>query len=189
MMTTERAPTKKSSERTCAGCGGKGAPSDMVRVVMGPDHVLAIDLAGGGFGRGAHVHPGCIEKACKGGFSRVFKQQISVKADELHAMLRDAADRRTIGLLTGARRAKHLAIGADDACSALEKGAFAVVASDAGAVARRSEVQQAVSEGRAVSFGNKQVLGALCGREEVALLGVTNVELAEQVKRCIEMSR
>jgi hypothetical protein len=30
----------------------------------------------------------------------------------------------------------------------------------------------------------------LCGREEVALLGVTNVELAEQVKRCIEqMSR
>jgi ribosomal protein L7Ae-like RNA K-turn-binding protein len=158
----------------------------MVRVVLGPDRALAFDLSGGGFGRGAHVHAHCLEKACKGGFARAFKTAVEADEPALRAQLKEAAERRIVGLLAGARRAKRLAIGADAAVEAIANGAFAVVASDAGSIARRREVELAVKEGRAIAFGDKRTLGALCGLEEVALLGVTDAPLAQQVKRCME---
>jgi hypothetical protein len=187
MMTTHAAP--KSSVRTCAGCKGKGAPDEMVRVVRGPEGQIAIDLAGGAFGRGAHVHPGCIGKACKGGFARAFKAHVKVDEGQLRTQLRESAMRRLVGLILGARRAKHLAIGAEAALQALEKGAFAVVASDAGSIVRRHEVERAVREGRAVSFGDKRVLGALVSLDEVALLAISNAAIGEQIRRCTEWMR
>lgn len=189
MMSEERAPsTAKTSERTCAGCGGKGLPEDMVRVLKGPEGEIAVDLAGGGFGRGAHVHPGCLEKACKGGFARAFKAKVEVDLDALKAQLADAIERRVAGLLLGARRAGHVAIGNDAACEALRSGAFAVVACDAGGVAQKHEVVQAVTEGRAISFGSKATLGALMGHTEVAIVAVMHAPLGREMKKCIEMA-
>ena len=58
--------------RTCVGCGerveiprSESPSSVLVRLVLGPGGEVAVDAAGGGFGRGAHVHPrpGCVEKA------------------------------------------------------------------------------------------------------------------------------
>jgi predicted RNA-binding protein YlxR (DUF448 family) len=193
-MNTERAPsTAKNPERTCAGCGGKGLPEDMVRFVLAPSsNAVAVDIAGGGFGRGAHVHPGCVEKACKGGFSRAFKTNATADVAELRAQIKDAIQRRVAGLLLGARRAGHVAIGNDAACEALREGAFAVVACDAGGVAQKHEVTQAVTEGRAISFGDKITLGALMGaapdRPEVALVAVTHLPLGREMKKCIELA-
>lgn len=192
-MMTERAPsTAKTSERTCAGCGGKGLPEDMVRVVKGPEGEIAVDLAGGGFGRGAHVHPGCLEKACKGGFARTFKAKVEVDLETLRSQITEGVERRVAGLLLGARRAGHVAIGNDAACEAIRAGAFAVVACDAGGVAQKIEVAQAVSEGRAISFGSKTILGALMGRSvdgrgEVAIVAVTHAPLGREMKKCIEL--
>lgn len=201
MMTEERAPrpgggsTPKTSERTCAGCGGKGLPEDMVRVVKGPAGTdeLAIDLAGGGFGRGAHVHPGCLEKACKGGFARAFKSKVEADPVALRTQLVQAIERRIAGLLLGARRAGHVAIGSDAACEAIRAGAFAVVANDAAGVAQKQEVVLAVTEGRAISFGDKATLGALmghgvAGRSEVALVAVTHAPLGREMKKCMELA-
>jgi predicted RNA-binding protein YlxR (DUF448 family) len=186
IMATER--TTKISERTCAGCGAKGLPEDMVRVVKGPEGEIAVDLAGGGFGRGAHAHPGCLEKACKGGFARAFKSAVNADPIALKAQIHEAIQRRMAGLLLGARRAGHVAIGNDAACQALREGAFAVVACDAGGVARKTEVTEAVTEGRAISFGDKATLGSLMGHPEVALLAVTHAPLAREMKKCIELA-
>jgi predicted RNA-binding protein YlxR (DUF448 family) len=193
MMTERPASTAKTSERTCAGCGGKGLPEDMVRVVKGPSNEIAIDLAGGGFGRGAHVHPRCLDKACAGGFAKAFKSKVEADPAALRTQIAEAIERRMAGLLLGARRAGHVAIGNDAACEALRAGAFAVVACDAGGVARKDEVTQAISEGRAISFGDKTTLATLMGRSadgsgEVALLAVTHAPLAREMKKCIEMA-
>jgi len=190
MMTTETRP--KVRERTCAGCGGQGLPEDMVRVVRGPDGEIVADVSGGGFGRGAHVHPGCIDKACEGGFARAFKSKVTVDPAALRQQIRDAVERRITGLLVGARRAGHVAIGNDAACEALDQGAFAVVACDAGGVARKDEVIRAVSEGRAISFGDKVTLGSLMGahsgKTEVALVAVKHLPLGREMKKCLDLA-
>jgi predicted RNA-binding protein YlxR (DUF448 family) len=182
MMSTTN-PNPKKSIRTCAGCSGHEAPEGMVRVVRGPDGELGVDLAGGAFGRGAHVHPACIESAFKGGFARTFKAQVKSSSEELSALVRDACDRRLAGLLLGARRAGHVIVGADAACKAIDAGAFALVAVDAGTIARR--VTTAVSEGRAVAWGTKALLGELFGEAEVAIAAVTHPSLASTIQRCV----
>lgn len=181
-MMTEQ-PTPKKSVRTCAGCQGHDAPEGMVRVVLGPGGALGVDLAGGAFGRGAHVHPACIGRACKGGFARVFKTKVVASEQELATMVRDACDRRVAGLLLGARRAGHVTCGADAASQAIDAGALALVAVDAGNVARRAE--RAVREGRAVAWGTKSFLGELFGESEVALAAVTHTSLAHEIMRCV----
>lgn len=169
--------------RTCAGCSGRGAPEEMVRVVRGPDGTLGVDLAGGTFGRGAHVHPACIERACGGGFAKAFKAQVHVAGAELKTLVQGACDRRLAGLLLGARRAGHVTVGADAASAAIDRGALALVAVDAGTVARRAA--RAVSEGRAVAWGSKAFLGQLFGEAEVALAAVTHPSLAPVILQCV----
>lgn len=177
--------------RTCAGCGEHVDALELVRVVMGPraedgQTMLAIDLAGGGFGRGAHVHaqPNCLQKACRGGFSRAFKKQVHADFNELAAQLIEATDRRIAGLLQGAFRAKFLAVGADAASAALAGGATClVVASDAGTIVERGIFAEAVRTGQAVAWKTKAALGALFGRDEVAVCAIAHEKMAEEVKR------
>lgn len=180
MMTS---PTSKKRTRTCAGCSATGAPEDMIRVVRGPDAELGVDLGGGTFGRGAHVHPACIERACAGGFARAFKARVEVTAAQLRATIQHACDRRLAGLLLGGRRAGHVIVGADAASEAIDRGALALVAVDAGTVARRAA--RAVSEGRAVAWGSKAFLGELFGESEVALAAVTHRSLGPVISRCV----
>lgn len=182
--------------RTCAGCGEHDESIELVRVVMGPRSpegktLLAIDLAGGGFGRGAHVHaqPNCLQKACRGGFSKVFKKQVEAVFEELAAQMIDSADRRICGLLQGAYRARLLAVGADAAAEALSAGApCVVVASDAGTVIERGPFANAVRGGDAIAWKTKTALGALFGRDEVAVCAIAHEKMAEEVKRARRVS-
>jgi predicted RNA-binding protein YlxR (DUF448 family) len=184
---THTKPTERAgARRTCVGCGQTDAPESLVRVVLGPQGEVAVDLAGGAFGRGAHVHAAvpCLEKACKAGLSRSFKCRVEASADDLAAEIARAAERRIEGLLVGARRAGHLAVGADRATEALDAGAsLAVVAADAGSIARKEPFARAVAQGHAVVFRDKAQLGALLAQGEVAVLAVMHEGIAEQIRR------
>jgi predicted RNA-binding protein YlxR (DUF448 family)/ribosomal protein L7Ae-like RNA K-turn-binding protein len=169
--------------RTCVGCGLREDAAAMVRLVVAEDEV-AFDLAGGSFGRGAHVHarPDCLAKAPRG-LARAFKREVRLDAVELAGRLTLACERRMTGLLLAARRAGSLAIGADAARSALRRGApLVVVAVDAGTIAQSSEVSRAVTDGCAVAWKTKTELGTLLGEEAVAICAVTDPGIASELK-------
>jgi predicted RNA-binding protein YlxR (DUF448 family) len=174
---------KTAPERTCVGCSLRDAASAMVRLVVAEDEVV-FDLAGGAFGRGAHLHPRpeCIEKAPRG-LARTLKRDPKVHARELAARLSAACDRRMSGLMMAARRTNGLAVGADASLEAIRRGApLVVVAVDAGKIAQTLEVQGAVAEGRAIAWKAKNELGALLGEEAVAICAVRHAGIASELK-------
>ena len=176
-------------ERTCVGCGKRAAPEAMVRLVLGPAGEIAVDAAGGSFGRGAHVHPSvdCVEKAAKGGLSRAFKKQVVTDAKSLGAAIREAYERRAAGLVLGARRAGHLEIGADAAAQAYAQGApLVVLAADAGTVTKRFEA--AVAAGRAACFGTKSALGEMFGSGETAVFAVRHPGVAAALSQVLSVA-
>lgn len=155
-----------------------------MRVVV-LDGELAVDLAGGSFGRGAHVHPSpdCLSKAASGGFARAFKARVRAGAAELAAQIVAAEDRRMAGLLLAARRAKKVALGADAARAALaaQDDAWIVVATDAGTIASQPFVAKAVADGRGIAWGTKERLGALLGGGEVAVAVVVDPRIGREM--------
>jgi predicted RNA-binding protein YlxR (DUF448 family) len=171
-------------QRTCAGCGKADERDNLVRLVVDPQGEIAVDLAGGAFGRGAHLHPSaaCIEKAARKGLARAF-EGVRCEPAALGSLLVDAAERRLQGLLSSAIRSGAAVIGFEAVDTALgrdELGAT-VVAHDAGSCAQARSIQQAVAQGRAVSWGSKAALGALVRRDEVAVLGIRNAKIAAAV--------
>jgi predicted RNA-binding protein YlxR (DUF448 family) len=168
--------------RTCVGCASRDDADAMVRLVVAGDEV-AFDLAGGSFGRGAHVHacPACLEKAPRG-LARAFKRDLRVDAASLGRLLLEACDRRMAGLLLAARRTGALALGADAALDALARGApLGIVASDAGSLASAHEVQRAVREGRAFSWSTKSGLGGLFGDRDVSVCAIRHDGIAREL--------
>jgi predicted RNA-binding protein YlxR (DUF448 family) len=205
VMTTndESAKTapKKRSERTCAGCGKHASADELVRVVHDPGSgEVAVDLAGSGFGRGAHLHPTpeCVAKALKGGLARVFKSKVVADAQAIGLDLVKAADRRIDGLLTGARRAGQLAVGSDVVAQALkeERAELVVVARDAAAATKLPDVERAIAAGKAIAFADKQRLAALMARPggpsgagaEVAVVAVLHPGVAAAIAQTFGMS-
>jgi predicted RNA-binding protein YlxR (DUF448 family) len=189
METQERA-TGKKPVRTCAGCQRRATEDELiVRVVLGPKsedgkRAVAVDLAASAFGRGAHVHarPECIKKACSAGLARAFKCAIVASPAEVARQVVLGCDRRLEGLLVGARRAGLLAFG-EEAREAAAVAPLLIVASDAGSVARKSPLVDAIAHGRAVAWRNKAGLGALFARDEVALVAIRHEGVAAQAQR------
>jgi predicted RNA-binding protein YlxR (DUF448 family) len=186
MMTPSPQPSKH--ERTCVGCAKKGAPEAMVRLVAGVNGEVAVDAAGGAFGRGAHVHPfgDCIERACRGGLSRAFKRDIKQDPKALRASIREAYLRRAVGMLMGARRAGHLVLGADAVRDA-KNASLVLLAADAGTIAARFERE--IASGRAVAFGTKAELGELFGTGETAVLAVCHQGVARALLDVLSIAR
>jgi predicted RNA-binding protein YlxR (DUF448 family)/ribosomal protein L7Ae-like RNA K-turn-binding protein len=182
----ERSETgKPASRRQCAGCAKRDLADDLVRVVLGPEGTLAVDLADSRFGRGAHVHASveCVQKALRGGFAKVFKTKVEGTVESLGEQIVIAADRRIEGLLAGARRGKLVLAGADTVREAYREGnaALIIVACDAAAATKHPEVQEAVAEGKAIAWSNKQRLGAIFGRDETAVCAVLHEGVAKAI--------
>jgi predicted RNA-binding protein YlxR (DUF448 family) len=174
---------RKAPERTCVGCGLRDDAQAMVRLVVADDEV-GFDLAGGAFGRGAHVHARseCLVKAPRG-LSRSFKREVRVSPAALAERLSAACDRRMAGLVLAARRTGALVAGADAALDALRRGApLAIVSVDAGVIAGSNEVQRAVAEGRAIAWKTKDELGRLIGEEAVAICAVRHAGIAGELR-------
>lgn len=184
--------------RTCVGCGKADDASALVRLVLGPRSPdgtapIGVDFAGKTQGgRGAHVHAQseCLSRAAKTGLARSFKTKVACTADDLVRQIVEGSDRRIAGLLGGAWRARILAVGADAATAALDKGApLAVVATDAGGIIERGAIGRAIAEGRAVAWKDKQALGALFGgRDEVAVCAVLNDSIATEIASARRMA-
>lgn len=176
---------KAPSRRLCAGCGKRDLADNLVRVVLGPEGEVAVDLAGGRFGRGAHVHAttDCVAKAAKGGLSKAFKARVEAKAEDIGAQIAAGAARRIEGLLAGARRGKLAIAGGDVVREALRDGTAkkVIVATDAAAAVKVTEIEEAIRLGNAIAFGNKAKLGAIFGRDEVAVIAVLDVGVAEAI--------
>ena len=173
-----------ASTRTCVGCGLRDEALSTLRLAVAGGQVV-FDLAGGSFGRGAHLHanPSCIAKAPRA-LARAFRREgLSVTAAELGERLVIACDRRMAGLLLAARRTGAVAIGGNAATDAIgRRGAFAIVALDAGRVASSIEVDRAIREGRAIAWKTKCELGALLGEEVVAICAVCHTSIAAELK-------
>ncbi|WP_437996227.1 DUF448 domain-containing protein [Sorangium sp. So ce185] len=100
----EREPFEKGRVRTCVGCGERVGVEDargarpLVRLILGPGGVIAVDPGDGGFGRGAHVHPqrDCLAAAVARGLARAAKGRV-------HAIMGTAGPGGTGG--TGDERA------------------------------------------------------------------------------------
>lgn len=210
----ERAP-RATRERTCIGCGEHAPPEELVRLVLGPSGEVAVDAAGGGFGRGAHVHPraACLAQAASRGLMRATKGKaanvsLAVKeagevattepsplsVDALVEAIRAAMGRRIVGLLSTAVRVQKVRIGSDAVTSAWRFGdaALVVVATDAAAAGELSAVREAVSAGAAVAWGDKQSLAAALLRratpEGVAVAAITDPGIAAAVRDAVEKS-
>ncbi len=204
-MTERHEPStaKRVPLRACAGCAKRAPAEELVRVVLDPGTgEIAVDLAGSGFGRGAHFHPtpDCLAKALKSGLSRVFKCKVVGDAAAIAADIVKAADRRIEGLLVGARRAGQLALGSDPVVEALKEGraSLVIVARDAAAASKLSEVQRAVAEGKAIAWSDKKHLGLITGRSirsegggeagTVAVVAVLHSGVAAAVARTYRLS-
>jgi predicted RNA-binding protein YlxR (DUF448 family) len=179
-------PGSAGNRRMCAGCAKRDFEDDLVRVVLDPaDGSLAIDLADSRFGRGAHMHASkeCAQKALRGGFAKVFKCKVEGTVESLAEQILAAADRRIEGLLAGARRGKLAISGSDVVRAAYREGtaAIVVVASDAAAAAKLPEIQDAVAQGKAIGWSNKQRLGSIFGRDEVAVCAVLHEGVAKAI--------
>lgn len=188
----ETASERKRSERTCAGCGKHAAPETLVRLVLGPQDEVAVDFGRSSFGRGAHVHASapCVTKASRGGLAKSFKTKVASSPEAIGRQIVEGADRRIEGLLGGAKRGKLVAVGADAVREALREGkaALVVVAADAAAAAVLPEVQRAVASGKAIAWNEKARLGALFGRDEVAVVAVLHDGVAGEIASAHGMS-
>lgn len=178
--------------RTCAGCREASAKGELVRVVLGEDQRVVVDLGGGAFGRGAWLHARreCIERAAPRGLSKSFKSSVETSAEQLCAAIAEAALRKLSGLLAGARGSRLLAIGTNATDDAIEAGRarLVIVASDAKAAAVTSPVQRMVAAGNAVAWGDKQSLGAALGRGETGVVAVLDRGIADALRRAIALS-
>jgi len=183
---TERKAERRgaASTRTCVGCGERDEAGATLRLVVEGGEV-AFDLAGGRFGRGAHVHPSaaCLAKTPRG-LARAFRGAgAALSAADLGERLVTACDRRMAGLLLAARRTRRTAIGANAALDALRRGApLAIVAVDAGSVALRTEVERAAAEGRVIGWKTTNELGRLLGEPTVAICAVCHDGIAAELK-------
>jgi predicted RNA-binding protein YlxR (DUF448 family)/ribosomal protein L7Ae-like RNA K-turn-binding protein len=183
--------SRHRSERTCVGCGAVSSPDELVRIITSPDGALAVDLAGGKFGRGAWVHPApaCVAKA-PAGLSRTFKRKVQTSGEELARLLVVAAHRRAEGLVSAACRSQNVVVGAEMAGRAMGEGKarLLLVAADAPSALTVPAVERAVSRGDAVVWGTKEKLGALVSRPEVSVLGIESRSLAAGIQRAVVMA-
>jgi predicted RNA-binding protein YlxR (DUF448 family) len=164
----------------------------MIRLVLGDDGALAVDLLGRSFGRGAWVHPrpDCLARAARTGAAKGLKAPVKTDPRTLVASVRAAADRRVEGLLSSARGAGRIAAGSDAARTACETGEakLLLVAADARASADAGFVRVASSRGMAMVWGDKERLGRAVARPETALVAILEKGLADSVVRAVALS-
>jgi uncharacterized protein len=183
-------PSAKSV-RTCVSCGAEDDPRSLVKWVRGPDGEVIPDLRGklGGRGAWAHARPECMKKI-QAGLSRSFRASVTTSTTEAASRLGQAAENRVEQLLLTLRRRNLGAVGGSFAAEAYRsgRGHGVLVATDAQAAAHEGWVQEAVREGRAMAWGNKDRLGAFFGRDEVAVITILEERLAKDIFGAIAMA-
>jgi uncharacterized protein len=179
-------------ERTCVGCRTATTPSELVRLVLGPDGTLVADARGGALGRGAWVHPTaeCVAHAVPRGVARALKTEIKTTADELLGQLRDQGMRRVLALISSAKAARKVAAGGTAASEAIARGdvELVVVARDARAAAELSTIAAAVGRGQGLVIGTKAELGVALGRPDTGVVAILDAGIGASLRRAAVLS-
>jgi predicted RNA-binding protein YlxR (DUF448 family) len=181
----------KPSRRMCAGCGSRAERNELVRLVVGPSApFVAVDLGRRLAGRGVSVHPkpACIRSASlRGGLARALRGVAQVEPESIERMVVEQFERRAIGLLSSAQRARCLALGADAVRTALKanKGDLLIRAEDSRG--RGDELAHAATAlgCAAATWGTKASLGDAFSRSELGVLLVTDRGIAAAVLDCL----
>ena len=169
------------------------SPGELIRLVLGPDSEVVVDLASRTRGRGAWVHArvDCLEKAAPRGLSKSFRTAVNTRPTQLAARLDEAAVRRLGGLFVSAQRAGCLIAGTDAVGRALDAGSArcVVVAEDARAAAKAPRIAQAGAAGKVVVWGTKEDLGDVLGRGPTGVVALTDSGFSEVVTRAVSIAR
>lgn len=180
--------------RTCIGCRTSASRNDLVRMVASSDgSEIVFDLSGGAFGRGAWSHPteSCLRRAVKVLRHGGDKGGPSLSPDEgleqLLSKLEEAVTRRAKGLVVAAYRAGRIALGGDASKEEFlaSRARLVVLATDARAAKNDQWVESAVANGLAIGWSTKAELGALVGRDELAIFVVTDEGLARSLRNVL----
>lgn len=197
---SNRSDRSRRGARTCVGCGvavPQRARSELVRLVIVPEGQSAsvrVDLAGSARGRGAWVHPrpGCLDRAVSRGLARAATRPVVVDRAGLVGQLVAGAERRVDGLVASALRSGKIAVGASAVRRSWHRGKakLLLVAADAAAAARLTEVRQAVDQGRALVWRDKAHWAAAMSAtgDEVGVLAVESDSIAAEIRRVVALA-
>jgi predicted RNA-binding protein YlxR (DUF448 family) len=166
---------RRTRERRCIVSGEHDSGANLIRFALGPDGVVAPDVAAKLPGRGAWVRAdrAAIELAVrKGAFARAFK--VPVKApDDLAGVTEAQLVRRCLGLLGLARRAGAIAIGTTQVEAAIRARPALVLIEAADGASDGREKLMSLHIGlwgrpaAAVGCFSAEELGVALGRERV----------------------
>lgn len=183
-----------TAERTCIGCRTARSRDKLVRLVLGPDGMVVVDLDRRLPGRGANVCPDikCMEEAVnKDAFSRAFRRPVSrIEADELAVVLKERLEEKLSGLLGMGQRARQLISGGTALELGLKRGQvqLLLLATDIAPEQRARWLGLFESSGRPwASRFTKEELGAFMGKELRSAVGITSPKLAQAVERLISL--
>lgn len=188
--------------RTCVGCGKReelaARGAELVRLVRAETGEVGVDARSGAAGRGANVHAraACLERALERGLARSLGGPLSAATPEgalapldaatLEGLVAAALGRRLSGVLAAARRRRELVVGGEGCEREATRLGALLVATDAGGVAEKRFVGEAVERGIAVALGSRHDLAALVGEERAegfAVLGVSAGSIASEAVR------
>jgi hypothetical protein len=193
-LMTERGPI-----RTCVGCRTRAPKDELVRLVPAPTGAegpeLVVDVLGKLPGRGLSVHPrrSCVDAAVKrGGIAQALRRAPRTSAVELATAISDRLSQRALSMVVAARGARAVVLGTEAVREALAAGDVALLLLASDAEGRREELlAQAARLGvTAIVIGTgeartKADLGKTFGRDELAVIGVTDPRIAERVTQAL----
>ncbi len=185
-------PEAQKPERMCVGCRGQAPKDELERFIYHDDVGVVFDLRQKAPGRGVYVHAerDCLRLAArKGGFSRGFKRRVVVDADELTEDVRRGIRRRLDEGLRVALQSQHLFVGATAVAQAFKDEAVGLllVAADAGESTRRKYASNADRKNTPVRDAlTGEQLGAVCGRDFVAVMALAPSRPLASVRRDID---
>ena len=176
---------KGEAVRTCLGCRVRRAQKEMIRIVRNPGGAAVFDLSGKLPGRGAYVCPSrsCVTRLSAASLSRVLRQDVTLPAaEETLASLCGTLTRMMLNLISVARKAGMALYGAEAVTDALNagRGSLVVTATDT-ADRTLQRIEKVRGEVPAVSFTDRDTLGAVFGRESVSIALVTSGGMARRL--------
>lgn len=165
-----RAAQRDEPERRCVATGESGGTEGLIRFALGPDGVVAPDLAERLPGRGVWVtaRRDLIERAVKRNlFARGFKE--AAKAPEgLVSLLEQGLARRLVDALALSRKAGLAASGFDTVKARLKAGPVgALIEASDGSEPQRAKLRPLAGEAPLVAVLTSEELGLAFGREFV----------------------
>lgn len=175
--------------RTCVGCRQVMPQSAVLRLAAVSEPPYLVPDATkklGGRGVWVEARRECIDRAArKGGFSRAMRREVRVDPNDVAVLLSGQLERRLVGLLGGGYRARKIVYGTDAVKESLRANRTRLlgVAVDAAGSRDALETQAERIGRRCVVYGDKEMLGAIFGRDEVGVYGVEDDGIASEVVR------